>query len=192
MLGYLIKVFLKPASAIIKICQKSAPICSGTINVYYIFISVIVCSVSMILRLTVFLTLKQKWQVFKAYMMSVLLHLVTKHGIYNLISHKRRAVIILACQKRAQNHVALSFNFKSAWFLAFLLGHSLKIPSRAAHAMRWSREEQINENVLRLSQAHQVFFSWNIHDKPQTWKKGGGLELVINRLFRFLKLLSSE
>ncbi len=91
--SYLLKYAKKVPEYVLGLC---------IINVYYIFISVIVCSVSMILRLTVFLTLKQKWQVFKANMMSILLHLVTKHGIYNLISHKRRAVIIPACQKGAQ------------------------------------------------------------------------------------------
>ncbi len=141
---------------------------------YYIFISVIVCSVSMVLRLTVFLTLKQKGQVFKAYTMSVLLHLVTKHGIYNLISHKRRAVIIPACQQGAQNQLQSSS--------LLLLGHSLQC--RPELLMIW--EEQIDANDLKLSQVHQVVHMQHACLKERRWAG-----IVINRLFRFLELLSS-
>lgn len=103
------------------------------INVYYIFISVIVCSVSVILRLTVFLTLKQKWQVFKEYMMSILLHLVTKHGIYNLISHKRRAVIIPACQKGSTKSCDAERQLQSS---SLFIRSLSSILSRAPHDMR--------------------------------------------------------
>ncbi len=135
---------------------------------YYIFISVIVCSVSMVLRLTVFLTLKQKGQVFKAYMMSVLLHLVTKHGIYNLISHKRRAVIIPACQQGAQNQLQSSSLFTRSLS---------SMPSRAAHDMRGTN---------RCNESNQVVLMQHACLKERRWAG-----IVINRLFRFLELLSS-
>lgn len=143
-------------------------------KIYLDFISDVVYSVFKDIK--EFLTLKAKWQVFKAYMMNVLLHLVTKHGIYNLISHKRRAVIIQACQKGTQNHVLLHAKF-TTWFpTLFFFTQSLSYnPVQSKHiVIQWDEaEEQID--AIGLS----TLFAWNIHDEPHTWRKGGGLECTV-------------